>query len=278
MTQKKVASFIMGSILFIGLSMRLIAMLTPTVDAIFQPKTQVENSQGSLNNFILPHYEDRTEPISHLVIHSFALPVPEMIKRLNDLKVSTHYLIDINGKITKLVPEDKIAYHAGKSFWRGKESINKSSVGIELQNPTLGQTPFPKKQLNAFILLAKDIMYRHKIPSKNVVAHSDIAPTRKVDVGKAFPWQEMTKHNIGIYPPTKNTPIKNKDVKELLRQIGYNTNDLDKALLAFERRFMPELIATDNNIRYLEENLQTQKPILNDTVLRRLNEVADSYK
>lgn len=278
MTQKKVASFIMGSILFIGLSMRLIAMLTPTVDAIFQPKTQVENSQGSLNNFILPHYEDRTEPISHLVIHSFALPVPEMIKRLNDLKVSTHYLIDINGKITKLVPEDKIAYHAGKSFWRGKESINKSSVGIELQNPTLGQTPFPKKQLNAFILLAKDIMYRHKIPPKNVVAHSDIAPTRKVDVGKAFPWQEMTKHNIGIYPPAQNTSIKNKDVGKLLSQIGYNTNDLDKALLAFERRFMPELIATDNDIHHLEENLQTQKPILNDTVLRRLNEVADSYK
>ena len=77
----------------------------------------------------------------------------------------------------------------------------------------------------------------------------------------------MTKHNIGIYPPAQNTSIKNKDVGKLLSQIGYNTNDLDKALLAFERRFMPELIATDNNIRYLEENLQTQKPILKQKLL-----------
>ena len=278
MSQKKVASIIMGGILFIALFMRLGTILKPTVNVIFQPQTQVENRQKSLDESVLPHYEERTRQVSHLVIHSFALSVPEMVKRLNDLKVSTHYLISTDGKITSLVPENKVAFHAGKSFWRGDISLNQTSIGIELQNPTLGQTPFPKKQLDAFVLLAKDIMNRNHISPKNVVAHSDISPTRKVDVGKSFPWREMAKHNIGLYPVSQNKSVQNKDINELLQQIGYDTTDLDKALIAFQRRFMPELIAVDRDIQHLEENLKNKEPIVNEAVIKRLNEVADSYK
>ncbi len=277
-------SRILGIILFIGLSMRLITILTPTIDSIFNNKTpdKVQTEKIPLlrmgKNSSHKYHEERTEPVQHLVIHSFALSVPEMIKRLNEQGASTHYIIDINGKTTKLIDEDKVAYHAGKSFWRGKESLNKTSIGIELQSSTLGQTPFPKKQMDTFIRLATEIMNRHQIDPKNVVAHSDIAPTRKVDVGKTFPWQEVAKHNIGIYPQKTNGAIPNNNIEELLKKIGYDTTDMDKALLAFERRFMPELIATDNDIHHLEENLQNKKPILNETVLKRLNEVADSYK
>lgn len=281
MDKKKVMSIVVGILIFFVLSTRLVTILSPTVRSIFN---NMDNSNSEIShlsrgkNSSHKYHEERTEPVRHLVIHSFALSVPEMIKRLNEQGASTHYIIDINGKITKLIDEDKVAYHAGKSFWRGEESLNKTSIGIELQNPTLGQSPFPKKQMDTFIRLATEIMNRHQIDPKNVVAHSDIAPTRKVDVGKSFPWQEMAKYNIGIYPQKTNGAIPNNNVEELLKKIGYDTTDMDKALLAFERRFMPELIATDNDIHHLEENLQNKKPILNETVLKRLNEVADSYK
>ena len=278
--QKNVTSIILGIFVFLGLSIRLYSQLNPTVEAIFKPPVSQTRNQpaNQTRSFFSPHYEERSEPIRHLVIHSFALPVSEMVKRLNDLGASTHYLIDTKGNVFKMIPENKVAFHAGPSFWRGKNSLNKSAIGIELQNQTLGQTPFSKKQINAFILLAKDIIYRHHIDAKNIVAHSDIAPTRKVDVGKSFPWQDIAKHGIRLYPAAKDTPTTETNIKALLETIGYDTTDTDKALLAFERRFMPELVKIDNNINRLEENLKSTEPIINDAVIKRLNEVADSYK
>jgi N-acetyl-anhydromuramyl-L-alanine amidase AmpD len=121
-------------------------------------------------------------------------------------------------------------------------------------------------------------MYRYHIDPKNIVSHSDIAPTRKVDVGHAFPWQKMATLGIGLWPTGKALAHQSTDVGALLRQIGYDTTDEDKALLAFERRFMPELIKKDPDIAHLEENLVAQKPVKNAAVIKRLNEVAAAYK
>ena len=110
------------------------------------------------------------------------------------------------------------------------------------------------------------------------MSHSDIAPARKVDVGHAFPWQKMAALGIGVWPKGKTIEKESKNVGELLRQIGYDTTDEDKALLAFERHFMPELIQKDMDIGHLEENLATKKPVRNPAVIRRLNEVAAEYK
>ena len=269
---------ILGMITFLFLSIRMARLLNYNAAPVFKiPVASAPSSIPDIPQSI--HYAERTLPIRHIVVHSFSLPVPEMVKRLNDLGVSTHYLIDTDGNVTQLVPESKVAWHAGKSFWRGDMGLNATAIGIELQNPTLGQTPFPPKQMASFQILAKDLIYRYHIDPKNIVAHSDIAPTRKVDVGHAFPWRDMARVGIGLWPKTDEAPTSNgKDVKSMLEQIGYDTADLDKALLAFERHFMPDLIKTDNDISHLEENLATVKPVLNDSVIRRLNQVAALYR
>ncbi len=192
------------------------------------------------------HYADREKPIQFLVVHSFSLPVDQMIKRLNELGVSTHYLIDIQGKVTQLVPDNKVAWHAGKSYWKGFEGLNAYSIGIELQNPTLGQTEFTKEQIKSFQKLVQTLMKKYNIPSENVVGHSDIAPTRKVDPGKMFPWKEL-----GIGPKDIEQGI----INEKLQKIGYDITNLKAAILAYNRHFHPELVPTDNDIKHLEENL-----------------------
>lgn len=203
----------------------------------------------------------RTESVRFLVVHSFALPVPDMIRVMKNLGVSTHYLIDTDGNITSFIPEDQVAFHAGSSSWRGQSGLNASSVGIELQSPTLGQTPFPKPQIRAFQILARSIIDRYNLPKTHIVAHSDIAPMRKVDVGSAFPWRELAAAGIGFWPTDIQSAPNHTDSLQLLREIGYDTTDPDKALLAFERRFMPHLVPADNDIAHLEENLKSARPI-----------------
>lgn len=113
--------------------------------------------------------------------------------------VSCHYVIDEAGLITQLVPERLRAWHAGVSYWRGETDINSHSVGIEIQNPGHedGYPEFPPRQMQAVIALSKDIAARHKIPAGGVLAHSDVAPGRKVDPGEKFNWAELARHGLG---------------------------------------------------------------------------------
>ena len=199
------------------------------------------------NDSYLSHYKNRTQKIQFIVVHSFALPVDEMIERLDNLSVSTHYLIDETGQIIQLVDDDKVAYHAGKSYWKGQTSLNEISIGIELQNKTLGQTPFSQKQIQSFKKLTQKLMQKYNIPNENVVGHSDIAPTRKVDPGKMFPWRDL---QIGP------KDLEQGDILQKLVQIGYDTSNLKAAILAYNRHFHPELVSTDDDIFHMEENLQ----------------------
>jgi N-acetylmuramoyl-L-alanine amidase len=114
-------------------------------------------------------------------------------------RVSCHYLVDERGRITQMVCEDMRAWHAGHSSWRGETDSNSRSIGIEIQNPghTLGYPDFPPAQMRAVIALSHDILARHDIPPRNVVAHSDVAPSRKVDPGEKFDWAWLAREGIG---------------------------------------------------------------------------------
>lgn len=118
-------------------------------------------------------------------------------------RVSCHYLVDEAGRITQMVCEDMRAWHAGQSQWRGETDTNSRSIGIEIHNPghTLGYPDFPAAQMDAVIALSHDILSRHAIPPRNVVAHSDVAPLRKVDPGEKFDWAMLAKVGIGHHVP-----------------------------------------------------------------------------
>jgi N-acetylmuramoyl-L-alanine amidase len=116
-----------------------------------------------------------------------------------DSKVSCHYLIDNDGMITQMVDEDLRAWHAGVSSWRGVEDINSCSIGIEIQNRghTLVYDDFPAVQMQAVGALSRDICERHAIAAERVLAHSDIAPLRKIDPGEKFDWKFLAAQGVG---------------------------------------------------------------------------------
>ena len=115
--------------------------------------------------------------------------------------VSCHYVIDEDGRITQLVPEALRAWHAGASHWRGETDINSHSIGIEIQNPghQHGYPDFPPAQMQAVVSLAKDIVVRHRMAADGVLAHSDVAPGRKIDPGEKFNWALLAKEGLGLW-------------------------------------------------------------------------------
>src|SRR6185437_953126 len=115
------------------------------------------------------------------------------LQRLCDTeaKVSSHYLVYENGSILQLVPEERRAHHAGVSSWAGETDINSRSIGIEIVNGghDFGLPEFPKRQIAAVIALCRGIIARRSIARHRVLAHSDVAPSRKRDPGEKFPWR-----------------------------------------------------------------------------------------
>jgi N-acetylmuramoyl-L-alanine amidase len=119
----------------------------------------------------------------------------------DESQVSSHYLVHEDGRIVQMVRENDRAWHAGKSYWKGERDLNSVSVGIEIVNPghSLGYEEFPDAQIEAVIKLCRGIIKRHKIAPERVLAHSDIAPGRKVDPGEKFPWLRLAEHGVGHY-------------------------------------------------------------------------------
>ncbi len=116
-------------------------------------------------------------------------------------QVSCHYLVAEDGNITQMVDEEHRAWHAGAACWKGARDINSCSIGIELANvgPDFGYPDFPEIQMLAVETLCHDILSRHNIPPERVLAHSDIAPSRKIDPGEKFDWQRLYKAGIGLW-------------------------------------------------------------------------------
>jgi len=116
-------------------------------------------------------------------------------------RVSCHYLIDEAGRITQMVSEEMRAWHAGESCWAGETDINSASIGIEIHNPGhgLAYTTFPEPQMQAVEALSLDITARHRIRPERVLAHSDVAPSRKRDPGEKFDWARLGGAGVGLW-------------------------------------------------------------------------------
>ncbi len=156
-----------------------------------------------------PNFDLRKMPPDMIVLHYTGMQTGEgALARLCDAsaKVSSHYLVEEDGRIFLLVPEERRAWHAGISFWKGDTDINGRSIGIEIVNPghEWGYRAFPKAQITAVITLITDIRSRWMIDSSRIVGHSDVAPDRKDDPGELFPWKALAEagHGLWVEPPT----------------------------------------------------------------------------
>ena len=143
--------------------------------------------------------------------------------------------------------EEKRAWHAGASFWRGHKDVNSASIGIELDHPghALGYRPFAEEQIDALIPLLHRIQRQYDIPRANVVGHSDVAPARKTDPGELFPWDRLAEYGLCLPRPRieLGDPFDNDGAFYLaLERFGYDITDGHKAVEAFQRRWRPERI------------------------------------
>ena len=197
-----------------------------------------------------PNYDERKLPVSIIVLHYTGMPNAQVaLDKMTspDGGVSAHYTIDEDGTVYRHVAEDKRAWHAGVSYWRGTTDINSASVGIEIVNPghEFGYRPFPDEQIASLIPLLADIKERHGISRGNVVGHSDIAPSRKEDPGELFPWWELAKRRLALPSPTRDLmdPFwTDAGFLLALERFGYDVKDAEKAVIAFQRRFRPDMI------------------------------------
>ncbi|MDT9597551.1 N-acetylmuramoyl-L-alanine amidase [Sphingosinicella rhizophila] len=217
-----------------------------------------------------PNFDERALPISMLVLHYTGMvDAASAIARLTDgeANVSAHYLIAEDGQILRMVEEEKRAWHAGKSFWRGIRDVNSASIGIEIVNPghEFGYRPFPEEQVDALLPLVSQIVQRHGIKRGNIVGHSDIAPARKQDPGELFPWSRLARLRLALPRPTRNLvdPLwTDAGFLLALERFGYDVSDPFAATVAFQRRFRPELIdgAIDGECRAILLALLLPKP------------------
>jgi N-acetylmuramoyl-L-alanine amidase len=187
-----------------------------------------------------PNHNERQRPISMLVLHYTGMETASAaLDRLCDkaAEVSSHYLVEEDGAIWSLVPEERRAWHAGAAFWRGETDVNSASIGIEIVNPghEFGYRDFPEAQMRAVEELAGEILKRHAIAPWNVVGHSDVAPRRKQDPGELFDWPRLARAGIGLFPEGAAAP--SRDPAGDLARIGYETEDLAATVTAFQRRF-----------------------------------------
>ncbi len=153
---------------------------------------------------VSPNFGPRqgTKPVSLIILHYTGMS--DAKKACDWLcnkasEVSCHYLVDEQGEIVQMVGEDQRAWHAGVSTWAGEEDINSLSIGIEIQNPghTLGYRDFPAIQMQTVAKICQDIATRHHIAPRNILAHSDVAPGRKIDPGERFDWKYLHAQGVG---------------------------------------------------------------------------------
>jgi len=168
-----------------------------------------------------------------------------------EAKVSAHYFIDEDGRIVRLVDEERRAWHAGVSCWQGRERLNDCSIGIEIVNPghEWGYRPFTELQYQALEWLCPPLMKRFAIPPLRVLGHSDVAPDRKDDPGELFDWKRLAGSGIGVWPEEgEGVPRSAAEAMQQLHAIGYSLPDPgdDRStvcrLAAFQRRFRPERV------------------------------------
>ena len=158
-----------------------------------------------------PNFDARTKVPDMLVLHYTGMRTGEAaLARLCDpaAEVSAHYMVEEDGRIFRLVAEERRAWHAGRSFWKGEEGVNHASIGIEIVNPghEFGYRPFPEAQIAAVIALVADIRTRWEIEDSRILGHSDVAPARKEDPGELFPWKRLAEAGHGVWAEATSAP------------------------------------------------------------------------
>ncbi len=211
-----------------------------------------------------PNFDTRTAPPSLLVLHYTGMQSgQEALDRLCDpeAKVSSHYLVEEDGRVFRLVAEERRAWHAGISYWRGRRNVNGESIGIEIVNPghEWGYRAFPDAQVESVITLITDIRTRWEIEDRDIVGHSDVAPDRKEDPGELFPWKRLAGAGHGIWaewPPAPGAPIGEGEegaavfaLQAGLTRLGFDLPPSGRfdaattvAVCAFQRHWRPERV------------------------------------
>lgn len=196
-----------------------------------------------------PNFSDRRgQSIQFLIQHYTAMKTAEDArKRLCDPNsgVSSHYLVGEDGTVWRLVDDSKAAWHAGISYWDGKNSLNFSSIGIEIAND--GKSAFPKAQMDAVNALSLQLVRRHKIRAFYVIGHQDIAPDRKPDPGPLFDWAGHAAFGVGVWPRPaqsdrdRSASWSDADFVANLGRYGWRPSNTDAHLIAaFQRHFQQD--------------------------------------
>ena len=238
----------------------------PKISLNYSPNFNVIKRSKKNIKFIIIHYTGMQNELSAL-------------NKLCDIKakVSAHYFIKKNGLVLSLVPPLYEAWHAGKSSWKGLKSLNKYSIGIEIQNSGHDNKyeDFSKKQITSTKKLLKYLIYKYKVNLENVLGHSDIAPDRKKDPGEKFPWKELAKSKLSRWHNLNENKLKQKRLILLnlveesnflrnLSAIGYfktskQKNNIKKRniIKAFQRHFRQNLIngISDQECLMISKNL-----------------------
>ena len=235
-------------------------------------------TQNYSPNFNTPKRQKKN--IKYIIIHYTGMKNEKSaLNRLTDYKskVSAHYFIKKNRKILNLVPDLYEAWHTGKSNWKNIQSLNRYSIGVEIQNSGHENLyeKYSNKQMNSVKKLLKFLTKRYRVNCKNVLGHSDIAPYRKKDPGEKFPWKELAKVKLAHWHQLNEKELIKYRLKKInfleeknffinLHKIGYikaqsKSSIYKKRLLikAFQRRFRQELVngISDQECLILSKNL-----------------------
>ena len=186
-----------------------------------------------------PNFDER-RPGFVIIHHTSSDTAARAIRILTDSasRVSAHYVIGRDGRLVQLVEERSRAWHAGDSRWGGNADLNSSSIGIELDNT--GDEPFAELQITALLALLTELRGRYNIPAANFLGHGDIAPGRKVDPSRYFPWQRLAEQGFGLWCETPAAAPPGFDGTLALQAFGYDVSDPAAAAAAYRRHFRGE--------------------------------------
>ena len=187
-----------------------------------------------------PNFDAR-RPNFVIIHHTSDDTADQALSTLTDprRRVSAHYLIARDGTIYQLVDERTRAWHAGESQWGAMTDLNSASLGIELDNN--GQEPFPDAQIAALLALLQDVKQRYNIPPANVLGHADVAPRRKADPSRYFPWRTLADSGFGLWceAPAPEPPMAFDSIAAL-QAFGYDVSDVEAAVSAFKLHFVQD--------------------------------------
>lgn len=199
---------------------------------------------------------DARRPSYVILHHTGSATTDRGLKVLTDpaTAVSAHYLVAPGGAIYQLVDERARAWHAGASRWGTSTDINSSSIGVELVND--GESPYPEAQIAALLALLGDLRQRYQLPAASFLGHADVAPRRKADPGRNFPWRTLAAQGFGLWcDPPLPAPPSPFDTFEALRSLGYDVADPEAAVRAFKLHYLqddpaPELSGEQKGLLY----------------------------